>query len=279
VGTLSGRVALVTGASRGVGRGVALGLGEAGAAVFVTGRTRDEGAGPEGLPGSVTRTAEEVTRLGGEGVPVACDHTDDAQTAAAVGRVLDERGRLDLLVNSAWGGYENMLEAGEFTWQRPFWEQPLWRWDAAFGAGVRAAYATTALAVPAMIRQGGGLVVHVSFFAARKYSANVVYGVSKAATDRMAADMAHELRPHGVTVVSLYPGLVRTERVMRSAEFLDLRNAESPQFLGRAVAALAADPKRLERSGQALIAAALAEQYGFRDVDGKLPRPLTLDEV
>ena len=256
--------ALVTGASRGVGRGVAEALGEIGGAVALTGR--DEAA--------LAQTAATVTALGGRGVPLRCDHRADAQTERAFDDTLRELGGLDLLVNSAWGGYENMSEAGEFTWPRPFWEQPLWRWDAMFAAGVRAAYACSRLAARAMLPQRRGLIVNISYWAAQKYLGNVAYGVAKAATDRMTADCAHELRAHGVAVVSLYPGLVRTEKVMESAAFLDLSNSESPRFTGRAVAALARDAEVLGHSGRVLVAAQLARQYGFTDVDGKLPRAL-----
>jgi NAD(P)-dependent dehydrogenase (short-subunit alcohol dehydrogenase family) len=181
-------------------------------------------------------------------------------------------------VNVAWGGYERMVEDGRFTFGAPFWEQPAWRWDAMMTAGVRAAFVASQHAARLMVPARRGLIVHVSFWAARKHIANTLYGVSKAATDKMAADMAHELRPHGVTVVSLYPGLVRTEAVLAAGVF-DLGNSESPEFIGRAVAALAGDPDVLRRSGSVVVAAALAEEYGFTDVDGRRPRPLTLADV
>ena len=259
---LEGKVALVTGASRGVGRGVALGLLEAGAVVYATGRTIEAEAFDDA-----------------NAVAVRCDHTDDGEVEAVFRRVADERGRLDVLVNNVWGGYENMMEGGEFTWARPFWEQPLWRWDAMFSAGVRAHYVASRHAARMMVARRAGLIVNVSFWAAQKHVGNVAYGVSKAATDKLTADAAHELRPHNVAVVSLYPGLVRTEKVLEAAAFLDLSNSESPQFVGRAVAALAADPNVMAKSGQVLIAAALAEEYGFTDLDGKRPRPLTLEGV
>jgi dehydrogenase/reductase SDR family member 1 len=261
--------AIVTGASRGVGRGVAEALGEIGASVVIAGR--DEAA--------LGETAACVSTLGGHALPVRCDHRDDAQTDALFTRALRELGGLDLLVNGAWGGYESMSENGEFTWPRPFWEQPLWRWDAMFAAGVRPAYACSRLAARAMTAQRRGLIVNLSYWAAQKYLGNVAYGVAKAATDRLTADCAHELRAHGVAVVSLYPGLVRTEKVMESAAFLDLSNSESPRFTGRAVAALARDAEVLRRSGSALVAAALAREYGFTDVDGSLPRALTKEEA
>lgn len=203
----------------------------------------------------------------------------DEQVEAALGRVVNEHGAVDILINNVWGGYERMSSSdGEFTWTKPFWEQPRWRWDAMFRTGLRAAFMASAIIAPAMIRRQSGLIVNVSFWSAQIYMNNVMYGVSKAATDRLTADMAGELRPYQVAVVSLYPGLVRTERVMRDAQYFDLSNSESPRFSGRAVAALANDPHLMQRSGQVMIAAALAQEYGFTDVDGTRPRPLTLQD-
>lgn len=258
---IQGQVALVTGGSRGVGKGVAQGFAEAGAIVYVTGRT-----------------VEQVD-LGGGCIPVPCDHTDDEQVRAVFERIAAEQGRLDVLVNNVWGGYERMVENGEFTWGRPFWQQPLWRWDAMFGAGVRAHYVASCLAARSMVEQRSGLIVNISFWAALKHLGNVAYGVSKAATDKMTADMAEELRAHNVAVVSLYPGLVRTEKVMEAAAYLDLSNSESPQFIGRTVAALAADPAVMARSGTVVVAAAYAREQGVVDTDGRSPEPLTLEKV
>jgi NAD(P)-dependent dehydrogenase (short-subunit alcohol dehydrogenase family) len=162
---------------------------------------------------------------------------------------------------------------------KPFWEQPLWRWDAMFAAGVRAHYLASQLAARTMVARRRGLIVSISHWAAQKHAGNVAYGVAKAATDKMAADMAFELRPHGVAAISLYPGMVRTEKVMAAAAWLDLSNSESPEFIGHAVAALAADPDVLRFTGQVLVAARLAREYGFTDIDGRQPRPLTLADV
>ncbi|MBU2551492.1 MAG: SDR family NAD(P)-dependent oxidoreductase [Proteobacteria bacterium] len=280
---LGGRIALVAGASRGVGRGVALGLGEAGAVVYVAGRTRAPEEASEGLPGTIEETARMIDDLGGRGLAVQCDFRDDAAVHSLFDRVSAEQGGLDLLVNCVWGGYEGMVEAdGRYTWEAPFWEQPMWRWDAMFEAGLRAAYSAGRLAARLMTARRSGLIVNMSYWAARKYMGNTAYGVSKAATDRLTSDMASEIRPYGVAVVSLYPGLVRTERVMRAVEFgapLDLDQSESPQFIGRAVAALAADPRIMERTGRFLVAAELAVEYDFTDVDGNRPRALSLESA
>ena len=259
--TLNGTVAVVTGATRGVGRGVATELARAGARVFVTGRSAEPHKGDS-----------QITTL-------RCDHREDAETLAAFTRILDESGKIDLLVNNVWGGYESMVENGVFTWGKPFWEQPLWRWDAMLGAGVRAFYHASQLAAPSMVAQRRGLIVNISHWAAQKHIGNVAYGVSKAATDKLTADMAVELKPHNVAVVSLYPGMVRTEKVMEAAQWLDLSNSESPEFIGRAIAALAADSEAHRYSGRVLVAAALAAEYGFTDIDGKKPRALTLADV
>ena len=188
---------------------------------------------------------------------------------------------LDVMVNSAWGGYEHMSEDGQFTWPLPFWEQPLHRWTGMMDAGVRAAFVAASHAARIMVPRKRGLIVNISHWAAQKHIGNAIYGISKAATDKMTADMAHELRPHGIAVVSLYPGLVRTELVMAAAAggWFDLANSESPEFIGRVIAALARDPQLMERSGKVCVAAALAQEYGVSDVDGKHPAPLTLETV
>jgi len=259
--SLNNRVAVITGGTLGVGRGVARALADEGARVFVTGRSAPDGAAEGGV------------------MNIRCDHREDADVQSAFARITQDTSGIDILVNNVWGGYERMIDNGAFTWSKPFWEQPLWRWDAMFGAGVRAHYHASQLAAPSMIAKGRGLIINISFWAAQKHIGNVAYGVSKAATDKMTADMAHELRPHGVAVVSLYPGLVRTEKVMEAAAWLDMTNSESPEFIGRAVAALAADPDVMRYTGTVQVAASVAIEYGFKDVDGKAPRPLTLADV
>jgi len=268
---------VVTGASRGIGKGIALELGAAGSTVYASGRTATDGR----LPGSVNATAEQITELGGEGVGVVCDHSDDAAVTALFERVSSERGRLDVLVNNVYNSPAAARWLG-----KPFWEVPAKAWDETFMIGVRSHYVASSLAAP-MLLENGGLIVNVSSPGSIRYMHNVVYGVGKAAVDRMTRDMAHELEGRGVAVVSIWPGIVNTEllqmipagpdgrRVLTlpgEGEY-DLAGAETPRFSGRAVAALAADPKRERWSGESVYVADLADHYGFTDLDGRVPRP------
>jgi NAD(P)-dependent dehydrogenase (short-subunit alcohol dehydrogenase family) len=272
---LRGRAAVVTGASRGVGLGVALALGEAGATVYVTGRS-EAGATTEGLPGTVHEAAEAVTRRGGQGVAVRCDHAADAEVEALFARVGREQGRLDLLVNNVWGGYEQQ------DWARfaaPFWEQPLRHWSGMFECGVRAHLVATRLAVPLLRANGGGLIVHTTAWDRDKYLGNLFYDVAKAAVNRLAFGTARELQPHHVAVVALAPGFVGTERV-RAAFAAAGRappNLESPEYAGRAVVALAADANVMARSGRVFTVGQLAAEYGFSDVDGRQWPPFQIE--
>jgi dehydrogenase/reductase SDR family member 1 len=265
---LAGCVAVVTGASRGIGKGCALELGAAGATVYVTGRTLEAGTHP--LPGTVGATAEAVNELGGRGVAVACDHRDDAAVARLFEQVTDEQGgRLDVLVNNAF------LIPKELTSGKPFWACPISNWDDMVGVGTRSAYVASWHAAKLMVPRKRGLIANISSSGAREYAWHVAYGVGKCALDRFTADAAHELAAHGVAVVSLWPGLVLTERLEGAAKAgipgLDFSRAESPRFTGRAVAALAGDADVQRWSGRALAARELADAYGFTDVDGRLP--------
>jgi NAD(P)-dependent dehydrogenase (short-subunit alcohol dehydrogenase family) len=268
-------VALVTGASRGVGRGIAIGLGEAGATVYVTGRSA-EGAPTLDLGGTVEHTATSVDDAGGHGVPVRCDHRDDAAVAELFARIQQDQGRLDVLVNSVWAGYEVLHAGGHAEWVRPFWDQTTALWDPMFLSGVRAHYISAVLAARMMAPRRRGLIVNVSHVTADGLTVgdNVAYSLAKCTDNRMMLDMSKQLRPHGVTAIALYPGLVRTEGIMRWRDYMDLSNSESPVFAGRAVAALAADPDVLAQTGRVLRAANLARDYGFTDVDGHIPEPL-----
>jgi NAD(P)-dependent dehydrogenase (short-subunit alcohol dehydrogenase family) len=271
-------VALVTGASRGVGKGIALELGAAGATVFVTGRSVEPGR----LPGTVGATAEEVTALGGTGVAVGCDHSDDEAVRALFDRIGQEHDRLDVLVNNVYNAPASARWLG-----KPFWEVTPTGWDETFTIGVRSHYVAASLAAPLLMKSDHGLIAQVSSPGAVRYMHNVVYGVAKAAVDRMTADLAHDLHPHGVAVVSIWPGLVNTEMLqmippgadgrrlltLPGEGAYDLAGAETPRFAGRAVVALAADPDVAGRSGRAFYVADLAREYGFTDVDGRVPVP------
>lgn len=262
MGSMS-KVALVTGASRGAGRGIARVLGEHGWTVYVTGRSRPEER-TEGLPGSVEETAREVG-----GHACYCDHTDDAQVEA----LFRDLPPLDLLVNNVWGGYEQHPGPKEFI--KPFWEQPLESWDRMVSTGLRAHLTASRLAAPPMIKRGSGLIISTTAWAYEKFLGNLHYDVVKAAINRLCFAMAHELRPHGVAALALAPGFMRTERVQdsfrRDAPGVDyLPFTETVDYLGRAVLALATDPDVMAKSGQVLAVGDLAAEYGFTDVDGRL---------
>ncbi len=264
---LKDRVAVVTGGSRGIGRGCAVELGAAGATVYVTGRSIEADGGK--LPGSVEATAREVSDAGGRGIPMACDHRDDDAVRFLFEKVLTEQGGLDILVNNAF------LIPAELTSGKNFWEVPISNWDDMIDVGTRSAYVASHFAAPLMIGRGSGLIANISSSGAAEYAWHVAYGVGKAALDRFTADAAHEFRPHGVAVVSLWPGLVLTERNEGARDAipgLDFTGAESLRFTGRAVAALAADGGVIERSGRAYASRDLADEYGFTDVGGGLPK-------
>jgi dehydrogenase/reductase SDR family protein 1 len=262
--TLRNSVAIVTGGSRGIGKGVALGLGEAGATVYITGRTQQPGTAP--LPGTIDETAEEVTRSGGIGIAVRCDHADDAQVESLIQRVQREQGRLDVLVNNALA-----TPAGGMPMGKPFWELPISLWDELHIVGLRSHYTASRFAAPLFVAQRRGLIVNISSAGAIRYTFNVPYGVGKAGLDRLTVDMAHELKPYDVAVISLWPGLTKTEAVLAGQGPADLSRAASPQFTGRVVAALAADPGIMEKSGQAWSIFDLAEEYDVTDIDGTRP--------
>jgi dehydrogenase/reductase SDR family protein 1 len=267
--SLKGKIAIVTGASRGIGKGVALGLGEAGCTVYVTGRTLH--TGDSDRPGSITATAEEVTKLGGLGIPVRCDHKIDTEVEGVFERVKEERGKLDLLVNNATS-YTTPHGPPE---DHPFWELPVEIWDQMNVVGLRSYYVATIFAGRTMIAQRYGLIVNISSGGAVKYTGNVSYNVVKAGADMLSLSSAEELRQYNVAVVSLWPRFTKTEVVVAHPEvYPNWRNGWSPLFNGRIVAALASDPKIMERSGKALDIGTLARVYGVVDVDGRQPAPI-----
>jgi len=262
-------VAVVTGASRGLGRGIAASLGEAGATVYVTGRSVRGSATTEDLPGTIDETAEAVTARGGLGVAVRCDHKFDSDVEDLFARVRQEQGKLDLLVNNAWGGYEGY--DGKFN--AHFWEQPPHRWDGMFTAGVRAALIASRFATPLMIPRKQGLIINITAWDRDIYLGSLFYDLAKNAANRMAFGMAKELKDHNIAAVALAPGFVRTERVVGAFEVAGHKNYESftetAEYAGRAVVALAADPHVMRKSGLTLTAGDLALEYGFTDVDGR----------
>jgi NAD(P)-dependent dehydrogenase (short-subunit alcohol dehydrogenase family) len=272
---LQGKIAVVTGASRGAGRGIALVLGEEGATVYVTGRSVRGGPTTHDWPETIDETAEMVTARGGAGIPVRCDHTVDEQVEALFERVKREHGRLDILVNNAWGGADVPAGDGLFA---EFWKQPLARWDSMLMAGVRSHMTTSYFAVPLMLPHRRGLIANTSFLFT-EYFGTVFIDVAVAAMNRMAVGMAHELRPHKIAAVALSPGHIRTENMLRAYgtdeenwhKVPHLKDSESPQYVGRAVAALASDPQVMRHSGKTLTVSELAREYGFTDIDGRQP--------
>ena len=282
---LNGCVAVVTGASRGAGRGIAIELGAAGATVYVTGRsTRAQPATTydqilkrselSALPGNIDDTAEDVEKLGGRGIAVRCDHTVEEEVAGLFARVQRDEGHLDLLVNNAWGGHEHFT--GVF--EAPFWEHPMEQWDAMFDRGVRNHLLASRHAAPIMVNQKRGLIVTTTFWDRDRYlRGNLFYDLAKAAMNRLAFGMAEELRPHGVASLALSPGWMRTEFVLAGHKADEsnwrqqpsLARTESPRYIGRAVAALAGDARVLEKSGRVHRVADLAREYGFTDIDGR----------
>lgn len=255
-------MAWVTGASRGVGLGIALALGRAGWTVYVT--ARSSAAGRTGhLPGTVEDAAHAVTAAGGHGIAVVCDHRDDDAVAAVADRIAATHDRLDLLVNNAWGGYERLNAGAWEEWNAPLWQQPLELFDAMFTGGVRAHYVALAHCARLLIATPDSAVVTVSFTVAdtADQSFGAAYAVAKAADDRLAQAAAVQLRAHSVASIALHPGLVRTEGVMQFAEHLDLTGSQSPEGVGRAITALTRDPHLMDLTGQILHVAELADRY------------------
>lgn len=268
MGALSGKVAVVTGASRGIGKGTACVLGEQGATVYVTARTVNAGEHP--LPGTIGETVAEVERRGGKAIGVALDLKDDAAIAALFDQVMAEQGRLDILVNNAMAIPDSM------TQRTGFWEKPLadeWEiWD----TGARAAFIAAHHAAKIMVPQKSGLIVGMSGYVGVTYTYDVVFGTTKTANDRMMRDMGVELEPHNVAAVSLWQGFTYTERAQENlrtvpgmASQLNSAVGSSPEFPGRVIAALAADPKLMDKTGGTFINAELAAEYGVTDIDGR----------
>jgi NAD(P)-dependent dehydrogenase (short-subunit alcohol dehydrogenase family) len=274
-------VALVAGATRGAGRGTAIALGEAGATVYCTGRTTREQRSEYGRPETIEETAEQVTAAGGTGIAVAVDHLDPAQVAELVRRIDAEQGRLDVLVNDVWGG-DPFLE-----WNKPVWEHDLANGLQMVHRAVDTHLITAHHALPLLIRRPGGLVVEMTDgtadYNAARYRVNAFYDLAKAAVLRLAFAWSQDLAPHGGTAVALTPGWLRSEHMLELFGVTEERwrdalervphfgISESPRFVGRAVAALAADPDRARWTGRSTSSGELAQVYGFTDLDGSRP--------
>ena len=266
--SLTGKVAVVTGASRGIGKGIACVLAEHGATVYVTGRTAN--AGEHALPGSLEETVAEVDARGGKGVAVAMDLLDDAQIAAVFDQVRHDEGRLDIMVNNAMAIPDSM------TRRDGFWEKPLDDEWQIWNTGVRAAFIAAWHAARIMVPQGSGLIAGLSGYVGVTYTYDVVFGTAKTATDRMMRDMGHELRDTGVSAISLWQGFTYTERATENlrnvpgmANQLNSAVGSTPEFPGRVIAALAADAQLKTKSGGTFINAELAAEYGLTDSDGR----------
>jgi NAD(P)-dependent dehydrogenase (short-subunit alcohol dehydrogenase family) len=278
---LAGRVALVAGATRGAGRGIAVELGAAGATVYVTGRSTRERRSEYDRPETIEETAELVEAAGGEGIAVPTDHLAPAQVEALVARIAGERGRLDLLVNDIWGG-EKLIE-----WETPVWKHSLENGLRMLRLAVETHLVTSHYALPLLLSRPGGLVVEMTDgtaeYNATRYRNSTFYDLAKTSVTRLGWALAHEVAPHGATAVSLTPGWLRSEMMLEAFQVTEAnwRDAaasqphfvisESPRFVGRAVAALAADPDRARWNGQSLSSGQLARVYGFTDVDGSRP--------
>ncbi|GAU88819.1 hypothetical protein RvY_01448 [Ramazzottius varieornatus] len=284
---LSNKVVLVTGASRGLGKGIALQLGEAGCTVYITGRTLDPTDAPR-RPGSLRATAEEINARGGKAVPVQCDHSKDEDIARVFEMIASDEGRLDLLVNNAYSAV-NALVTG---FGKPFWEIPETMWDEVNNVGLRNHYICSAKAAQIMTKKKSGLIVNVSSLGGKVYLFTPAYGIGKVACDRMAADCGLELKSHNVAFVSLWPGAVKTELIMQGAEarksgkveaptgetakiganahiFEAFGNGESPEFSGKCIVALMQDKGLMEKTGKVLTTAALGKEFGLKDIDGR----------
>lgn len=279
--SLRGRVALVAGGTRGAGRGIAVELGAAGATVYVTGRTTRTEQSEYGRPETIEETAELVSAAGGTGIPVRVDHLVAGEVESLVGRIRAEQGRLDILVNDTWGG-ENLKE-----WNKPVWQHNLENGLRLLTLGVHTHLITAHFALPLLIERPGGLLVEVTDGTAEyndtHYRINPFYDLAKVAVTRMAWAHAKDLEPHGATSVSISPGWLRSEMMLdafgvtesnwrdATANVPHFVISETPRFVGRAVAALAADSDRARWNGQSLSSGELAKVYGFTDLDGSRP--------
>ncbi|MDB9447319.1 SDR family NAD(P)-dependent oxidoreductase [Anabaena sp. CS-542/02] len=282
---LQGKVTLVTGASRGIGKGIAIALGEAGATVYITGRSLDNFDTVGGISGNLNHTQGAVEEAGGICIPVQVDHSNDQQVRSLFERIQDEQdGQLDLLVNNAFSGVQSLRD----TQGKSFWECEPDLWDNINNVGLRSHYVASIFAARMMVQRRQGLICTISSWGGMSPIFGVAYGVGKAACDRLVADMGVELKPDNVASVDLWPGIVGTEHISaladeigaqnvtdpRNSVFVDRYNWETPLLTGRVIAALAADANIMQRTGKVQIVAELAQQYGIVDQQGDRPASL-----
>ena len=272
---LSGKIALVTGASRGAGRGIATELGVEGATVYVTWRSSRERSAVVEFPHSVEDTADEVTAVGGRGIAVICDHTDDLQVRSLFDQIRIDSGHLDVLVANAWGGYMPYPEHNEW-FSQSFSEQSMDRWDGMFTAGLRSHFSSCLYGLPLLQESGYGLAVLTTFTRGRRYLGNAFYDVAKNAVCRLVSALANETKESDLAIVGVSPGWMTVERMTGLSE-KQQAEMESVTYIGRAVTALACDPSVSRRSGQTLAVGDLARIYGFFDVDGRQPTPYVIE--
>jgi NAD(P)-dependent dehydrogenase (short-subunit alcohol dehydrogenase family) len=275
IARLSGKIALVTGASQGAGRGIAIELGVEGATVYVTGRSTKKNPSVTEFPHAVTDTADEVNAAGGHGIAVVCDHTVDDQVRALFDQIGSEVGHLDVLVANAWGGYMPYAEHNEW-FSQSFAEQSMERWDGMFTAGRRSHFSSCLYAMPLLEESGYGLAVLTTFTRGRRYLGNAFYDVAKNAVCRLVSALAEEKKDSDLAFVGVSPGWMAVERMTGLSE-KQQQEMESVAYIGRAVSALACDPSVSRRSGQTLAVGDLARIYGFTDIDGRQPAPYTIE--
>lgn len=280
--SLKGKIALVTGASRGAGRGIALELALAGVKVYITGRSRKGEITTQYDDLTLDQTVEIIEKESGTAIPITCDHTDANQIKEVFKKIESEEEKLDILVNNVWGGYmgeHGNLDIKTDSFIAPFWEQPLWRYDKMFTTAARAHYIASQLAAPLMIKEKSGLIVTTTFWDKDKYISNLPYDLVKAVKNRMSYGMAIELKPYTVTALTLSLGWIRTEHLKRLFDLDDFNykekegyeKTESTRFAGRAIVALANDPKIIQHTGKIYTTAELARIYQFTDLDGTQP--------
>ncbi len=274
---LIGKIALVTGGSRGAGRGIAVELGKAGATVYITGRST-QGSSTNNWPGTIDDTVAQIEAAGGKAIAIRCDHTNDAETEAVIDQISTEQGKLDILINNVWGAHDLGVEG------KPFWELSLKNWDTMFTAGVRAQLATNHFAIPLLRENKQAIIIHTTFWDDNKYTGQFYYDLAKNALVRMAYGLSIELKQDNIAVLAVSPGFMRTELVLEHfqvkeanwQESDDLKRTETPYYIGRGIQALASDPDIMKKTGQVLKVGDVAKEYQFTDIDNRYIPPFSL---